>query len=59
MDKDKYKNFDDYEKSQWLDMTNEHFLVWMRTAPLPQFRKLWGRIPNGLPTGKYVLQINN
>jgi hypothetical protein len=29
-------------------MTDEHFIVWMRTAGLPNFRKLWGRIDNGL-----------
>lgn len=23
--------------------TDEHFMVWMRTAGLPNFRKLWGR----------------
>jgi len=27
-------------------MTDEHFIVWMRTAGLPNFRKLWGRIDN-------------
>ena len=25
-------------------MTDEHFIVWMRPAGLPNFRKLWGRI---------------
>jgi len=38
----KYKNID--LQRQWIDMTNEHFIVWMRPAGLPNFRKLWGRI---------------
>ena len=38
----KYKNID--LKRQWIDMTDEHFIVWMRPAGLPNFRKLWGRI---------------
>ena len=39
----KYKNSDNITK-QWIDMTDEHFIVWMRPAGLPNFRKLWGRI---------------
>lgn len=31
----------------------------MRTAGLPTFRKLYGRIPGGLKKGVYTLQINN
>jgi len=31
----------------------------MRTAGLPNFRKLWGRIDGGLKAGKYKLQIQN
>lgn len=27
-------------------MEDEHFIVWMRTAGLPNFRKLWGKIEN-------------
>ena len=38
----KYKNVD--LKKQWIDMTDEHFIVWMRPAGLPNFRKVWGRI---------------
>ena len=38
----KYKN-NNLDK-QWIDMTNEHFIVWMRPSGLPNFRKLWGRI---------------
>jgi LEM3 (ligand-effect modulator 3) family / CDC50 family len=37
----------------------EHFIVWMRTAGLPNFRKLWGRIDNGLEPGTYSLSILN
>ena len=42
----------------WIDTTNEHFVVWMRPAGLPDFRKLWGRI-DGLKKGNYVLEITN
>jgi hypothetical protein len=38
----KYKNVN--PEKQWIDMEDEHFIVWMRPAGLPNFRKLWGRI---------------
>ena len=38
----KYKNVD--KRKQWINMEDEHFIVWMRPAGLPNFRKLWGRI---------------
>ncbi|XP_027199723.2 LOW QUALITY PROTEIN: cell cycle control protein 50A-like [Dermatophagoides pteronyssinus] len=47
---------------------NEHFMVWMRPAAFPIFRKLWGRIDcrslnnnnniDQLPKGSYQLLIN-
>lgn len=40
-------------------MTDEHFIVWMRTAGLPDFRKLWGKIENDLQPGTYTVQITN
>lgn len=33
---------------------NEHLVVWMRTAALPAFRKLWGRVLQDLPAGAIV-----
>ena len=33
---------------------DEHFIVWMRTAALPNFRKLWGRIDQDLPANTQV-----
>ena len=42
-----------------MNMTDEHFIVWMRTAGLPNFRKLWGRIETNLEVGKYRLRIKN
>lgn len=48
-DRDNYKNIN--KSKQWLDMENEHFLVWMRPSPFPNFEKLWGRIPYDLNEG--------
>lgn len=33
---------------------DEHFVVWMRTAALPHFRKLWGRIESDIPAGTTI-----
>lgn len=40
-------------------MEDEHFIVWMRTAGLPNFRKLWGRIQETLVAGTYEFEIKN
>ena len=37
----------------------EHFIVWMRTAGLPNFRKLWGKISDNLVAGTYTVDITN
>ena len=36
----------------------EHFIVWMRTAGLPNFRKLFGKIDQQLPKGTYTVTVN-
>ena len=45
-DRNKFRNQN--ISKQWLDIENEHFIVWMRPAPLPGFTKLWGRIEEDL-----------
>ena len=45
---------------QWLDMTDEHFMVWMRPAPFPNFTKLYGRINEDLEAGtQLTIYINH
>ena len=40
---------------QWIDMTDEHFIVWMRPAGLPNFTKLWGRINDDFEIGDTII----
>jgi hypothetical protein len=49
-----------WEKIQWIDVENEHFIVWMRPSGLQNFRKLWGRIRSNITAGtKLTLEISN
>ena len=58
-DRDLFKKNLDKSK-QWLDMTNEHFLVWMRPSGLPNPRKLWGKIDQDLNKDDLIsININN
>ena len=57
-DRDIYRNSQNISQ-QWQDITDEHFLVWMRPAPFPNFTKLWGRINYDLVAGtKITIYIN-
>ena len=57
--KGRYRRPENAEKLQWTDVEDERFMVWMRPAGLPDFRKLWGRIEQDLVSGIYYLQITN
>jgi len=54
-----FKNREDWEKTQWVDMENEHFIVWMNMMPFKDFRKKWGRIDFSIEKGIYNLSISN
>ena len=53
------RNLWELDEDNWDNngLNNEDLMVWMRTAALPKFRKLYRRIPDGLPKGKYYLDI--
>jgi len=47
-----------YEGSGYC-VEDEHFVVWMRAAGLPSFRKLYARINQRLPVGTYTVRVTN
>jgi hypothetical protein len=57
----KFKNLEPAEMytKQWYDIEKENFIVWMRTAGLPNFRKLYAKIEQTLEKGDYELEIVN
>ena len=60
----KFKNLPGSKKGQlqWIDVEKERFMVWMRAAATPNFRKLYGKIPEAslpLTKGEYFFSIDN
>jgi hypothetical protein len=43
---------------QWTNMSDPHFMVWMKVAGLPNFRKLYGIINQELVPGTYTVTVN-
>ena len=58
IDKKKFKNSPNIN-IQWTNVEKERFIVWMRPAALPDFRKPWGKIDKTLKKGEYILTIEN
>jgi hypothetical protein len=47
------------EVTNYLD-EDEHLIVWMRTAAMPSFRKLWGKLHMDLQKGDTIrVQVTN
>lgn len=48
---------------KWLELPNlnadQHFQVWMRTAGLPSFRKLYGKTESTIEADEYVITIDS
>jgi hypothetical protein len=49
----------DYLSTQWLDVVNEHFIIWMKTEVYPTFRKIWGRVDQKLFAGDYTIVVKS
>ena len=43
-DKEKFEKNPYDPNKHWTNMTDEHFMIWMRPSPFPNPRKLWGII---------------
>ncbi len=54
-----FKKEDNYKQTQWIDVENEHFIVWMQVESLSDFNKLYGSINQELIPGTYYLNINS
>ena len=58
VDKERFKDSEN-KSVQWRSVEDERFMIWMRPAAMPDFRKLWGRIEKDLTEGEYTLKIYN
>ena len=53
----KYPN--GYNETDILEITNEPFQVWMRTAGLPDFRKLYAKTSEAFDVGAYQIDVDS
>lgn len=52
-----YKRYENYSEVQWMDVENEHFIVWMAMETYSKFRKLWGVIKQDLRPNNYTIIV--
>ena len=57
-DIDSYSKVKYDSNKHWLDVNDEQFMIWMRTSPFENPRKLWGKIEkDDIPKDSYI-QVN-
>ena len=55
-----FKNGENWEKNQWINIEDEHFIVWMSPEADNDFIKPWGRVEGELfKKGNYTFLIHN
>ena len=55
----RFKNSND-KSQQWIDLTDQHFMVWSRIETLPWFDKLYAKVSSILKAGsQYTVSITN
>lgn len=54
-----YKRSANYESEQWIDVEDEHFIVWMSMETFNSFKKKWGKIDSALSPGNYTFMIKD
>ena len=42
----------------WLNIIDPHYINWMRVSQTKDFKKLWGKIEDGLDAGTYTLNVS-
>lgn len=54
----KFKRNGNWETKQWLDMDDEHVMVWYQMETYNTFIKLWGKVDGTLKKGKYTVTVS-
>ena len=54
-----FANNNKTKDNQWLDLKNEHFIVWQEMDTLPHIKKLYSINKDSIEPGLYKVMINN
>ncbi len=54
-----YRNLENKNEIQWLDVEDEHYIVWMSTEADSNFIKPWGKYASTLVKGNYTVVVKD